>query len=458
MNEMPFFRAGSGFEPASTTPTSNPKSPPQSGHSPLDADTRGESQYEVVGEDRPRLRREKEAESAPASDRNNPPVFPGMQTRVIPKLPRRRRTGYGTVLSFLCLVVLPVGAATAYFGFLASNQYVSEFHFTVQDTSASSAPTATNPIVTALGGAGAGASSQNYVVVDYLKSRQAIDELESRVNVRAMYARPDIDWFYRLPTSKPMESFVRYWDRIVAADFDQLTGLATVKIRAFSPADAKQIADTLVTLSEELINRIAMRTNTDAVRFAEAEVVRQQSYLEKVRTRLLDFRNKAGVIDANASIGASNSTLSQSLRANLAQLETNLATLMKQNLPANASSVLYLKSQINATKDQIRTVEALVGKNLDGKPLSTLVGEYEQLDMERQFAQTMVTGAMQALDAARQTASSQHLYITPYVRPALPESATYPHRWTSIFLFAAAAIVIWTLLTLIVRSVREHYT
>ena len=125
---------------------------------------------------------------------------------------------------------------------------------------------------------------------------------------------------------------------------------------------------------------------------------------------------------------ASNSTLVQSLRATLAQLETQLQTLRLQNLQPNAPAVITLQNQINSTRDQLAIIEASVGRNKSGAALSAVIAEYEQLDLERQFAQLMVTSTMAALDTARANAAAQHLYITPYVRPSLPESSIYPRR------------------------------
>lgn len=460
MNDMPSRRGDISLKSLSSSQSTGPKEDVTGKRDRAAAEMRRVGLNEAsVGEESPSaLKLQPDLKPPSLLEGGGPPRLPSLQKSDIPKLPHGRQTGYGTLISFLVLVVLPVAAAVVYFGFIASNQYIAEFRFSVQDRSASAMASSAGALMSAMGGSSVG-SPQNYVVVDYLKSRQALDELRNRgVDVRAMYSRPDIDWWSRFSAWRPMERFVLYWQDMISADYDQYTGLATVQVRAFSAEDAKRIADNLATLSEELINRIAMRANVDAVRFAEGEVVREEESLRKVRARLTEFRNKAGVIDANASVSASNSSLTQTLRANLAQLETSLAALLKQNLPQNSVQVQNLKSQIAATKDQIKTVEALVAKNPEGKPLSTVVGEYEDLDMERQFAQTMVTSAMQALDTARATAAAQWLYITPYVRPVLPEGSTYPKRLTSIFLVAVASLLIWTILMLTARSMREHYT
>jgi capsular polysaccharide transport system permease protein len=373
--------------------------------------------------------------------------------------PRRSARSYGTYISFVLAVLLPMAVATFYYGWLASDQYVAEFRFAVKDNSVPSAAIGSN-ILSMLGGGSGSAPLENYIVADYLTSRQAAEELDQRINVRALYARPEIDWWSRFDPSKPMEKFVEHWQKMVSSNYDLVTGIATAQVRAFSAQDAFLIATSLVTLSEELVNKIANRANVDSVRFAEKEVERAQDRLKNVRANLTAYRNKIGVIDPTASVVASNSTVQQTLQANLATLETQLTSLLGRNLSQTSPAVQTLQNQIKATKEQLATVEATVGAGRDragGAALSSVIGEYEQLDLERQFAQALVTSAMQALEQARANAAAQHLYITPYVRPSLPQSSTYPHRFMFVVTIGLVAFGIWLVLLLIVRSIRERF-
>jgi capsular polysaccharide transport system permease protein len=179
--------------------------------------------------------------------------------------------------------------------------------------------------------------------------------------------------------------------------------------------------------------------------------------MKAIRGRITEYRNRVGVIDPNSSVVASNSALAQTLRAGLSQLETSLATLTQRRLSPNAPAVISLQTQIKATKEQLAQLEASVGRMSSGASLSTTVGEYEQLDLERQFAQTMLTSTMQALDQARANAAAQHLYITPYVRPSMPESSIYPSKVWATAIVALLAFMFWTIGLLVVRSIRDHF-
>jgi capsular polysaccharide transport system permease protein len=391
----------------------------------------------------------------------------------LPQLPQRpTRRSHGMLASFIIFVVLPTVLAAYYFTFAASNQYASEFRFAVKNASSTVPSSAGVGLGSSAGGGGStgatllsmigGGSSpdmtNNYIVIDYLGSGQAVKDLQERVKIVDLYSRPNVDWWSRFNSARPLEWFVNYyWPRMLTAQFDPMTGIATVQVRAFTPEDVKTISETMLKLSEELINRIVVRMQGDTVRFAQNEVRRAEDRLKVVRAKLTEFRNKSGVIDPSGSLVASNSQLVQTLRASLAQLETQMTALKADRLDATSPVVQRLTTQIKATKDQIAAVERDVSKTTGSGSLSDTVSQYEQLDMERQFAQTMLTGAQQSLDQARAVAAAQLLYVEPYVRPSLPQSAVFPKRLSSIALAAFFALVGWMVLMLIVRSVREHY-
>ena len=92
------------------------------------------------------------------------------------------------------------------------------------------------------------------MVTEYIKSEQAVIDLEKRIGLRALYARPSIDFLSRVAATVPIEKFVNYWDYMVSASFDQITGTSVAEVRAFTPQDAYLIATTLVALSEDLVN------------------------------------------------------------------------------------------------------------------------------------------------------------------------------------------------------------
>lgn len=376
-------------------------------------------------------------------------------------MPQRARGSLrlGGILSFFLCVVLPTIAAGYYYFAIASNQYVVEWRYTVRDssTAASTSTVASSVMTSLLGTSSAASTPDNYAVAEYIKSEQAIIDLEKRVRLTALYGRPSIDFFSRFNTALPIEKFARYWDNMVVSTFDQITGTALAQVRAFSPDDAYLIANTLVELTEDLVNETAQRPQREAVKYAEYEVARAEDRVKRVRRELLEYRNKAAVIEPNSSVVLSNATVATTLRQTLAQYQSELGTMLQGGLGQNASQVLGAKRRIKAVQDQIKDVEADITKVKQGnQPLSEIVARYEELDLERQFAQGLLTSTVQSLEQARSNASARRLFIMPYVKPALPQSSTYPNRTVAVLTVAGVATMLWMIALLIGRSIREH--
>lgn len=374
-------------------------------------------------------------------------------------LPQRTQTRrWGGIVSFIVCVLLPTIGAAIYYGFFASSQYVVEWRFAVRDTStAASTSGAASSLTALLGVSTSAATPDNFMVTEYIKSRQAVEDLEARIGLIARYSSPSIDAWSRFDGSLPLEKFVNYWRYMVTASFDSITGMAVAEIRAFSPDDAYLISKTLVSLSEDLVNEVVQRPQREAVLYAEAEVARAEKRLKEIRAEMTEYRNKEAVIDPNSNIVLSNATLASALRAQLAQYQTELTTMQQGGLSGNSSQLQNLRVRIKATRDQLKDIEQEVSKSKEGnRPLSDVVARYEQLTLEFQFAQNMMTSTFQSLEQARSNAMARRIFITPYVLPYKPHSSTYPDRIVAVLIVAGACTLLWTVGLLLGRSIQEH--
>jgi capsular polysaccharide transport system permease protein len=387
------------------------------------------------------------------------PTPPGQISGEVLRLPQRssRRTNSG-IISFIACVVVPTLIAAIYYLFYASNQYLVTIHFAVKEsqtlTSSSSNSGMTGGLSLLLGGGATQVSAENYIVTDYITSRQAVEDLQQRINLAQIYSRPQIDWLSRFDASLPTEALVRYWRSMTSASYDQITGISVATVKAFDPEDALRVATMVLELSENLVNEISRRPQREAVREVEQELKHAEDRLKDIRRKLTEYRGKEAIIDPNSSIVAGNATLSTGLRTTLAQLQTELATM--QQLSANAPQVQALRTRIKAIENQLNAIEGNVKSANSDRPLSDIVGRYEELDLERQFAQTAVISAMQNLDRAKSALAATHSFLIPYVRPSLPESSLYPNRLLAISIVAGACFLLWAIGLLVARSIQEH--
>lgn len=380
----------------------------------------------------------------------------------IPELPRRsKRRRWGGLVSFALCVVLPTVVSGVYYFAYATDQYVASFKFMVRDIStATSTSAATDALTAMVGSSGKSSPFENYMLVEYMTSRQAAQDLQEKIDIVSRYSRPYVDSWSRLDPSSSLERIARYWKLMARVEYDTVQGTSAAEIRAFTPEDAFLIAKTLLSLGENLINEMDQRPQREAIQYAEAEVKRAETRLKSTVGELSVFRNASGVIDPMTNLVTSNAKMAADLRAAMATMQTEMSALKKQGINPNSPQMQALQVRSKATEDQLREVEAQVSKAKQSgdTSIANIVARYEQLELERLFAQNMLTSTMQSLEQARANASSKRLYVTAFVKPVEPQVSTYPRRFISVLTVAGASLLLWTISLLLSRSIGEHLT
>jgi capsular polysaccharide transport system permease protein len=401
--------------------------------------------------------------SAPPPTARRAPLERRYDTQAEPlRLPARRaRLSAGFWLSLLLMVVLPTAAGAAYYLYFAADQYVSEFRFAVKSSNASASSATTDLVGAALGqSARLSAFSDNFIVADYITSREAVGDLLKTVDLRAIYSSQSADYLSRLDPTVPIEKLVAYWQNRVDASFDVSTGISIVQVRAFTPEDSLRVAKALIASSESLVNRIAERAREDAVRFAERDVKNAEDRLREVTAKLRQFRNVQQTPDLSTSASGTLG-LSLQLRTNLAQMEAQLTSLSTHMAP-DAPTIKVLKNNIAATRDQLGKIEGELGAgaaptgNPNSEGYAATLSDYEDIRLEMQFAQQSYQNMLTALDQVRSSAMSDRTYLMPYVEPSLAEFPLYPERVEDVFIVFLIAGVAWAITMLTVYAVRDH--
>ena len=88
--------------------------------------------------------------------------------------------------------------------------------------------------------------------------------------------------------------------------------------------------------------------------------------------------------------------------------------------------------------------------------LAPKISTYEDLVLNREFADKQLAAATAALTTAEQEARRQKLYLDRIVNPSLPDEAMEPRRWLSLLTVFASCLLIYGLLWLMWAGVREH--
>lgn len=400
--------------------------------------------------------RARESADVALREKAPPPAPPtphaGVALPPMPRRARRKRFGGLVGLSALLMIGIPTILAVAYYGFLASSQYVTTFQFAVRGPSQAGA--AARQGGSSMMGQGAGMMSpDSFVVTDYINSPQAIADVEREVDLRAMFAKPDVDFWSRLMPSFSAEDLSAYWTRVVWAHFDLISGNVSVSVRAFTPQESLRLAQALIATSNEMFRKLNTQAQQDFVRAADENVKRAQEQLAAARQALFVFREESGGLvdpDRTAQAGA---TITDELRKQLVTLRTQHASI-KASAP-NSPMLPALASQIAVIENQIGKDDPLGSARARLATPETLA-EYQSLDLERQYADKQYTEALALKNQAYLTAQNQLSYLALFVAPTLAQTSLYPNRPRAIASVVLAAAAAWFVGMLIVFALRDH--
>lgn len=383
-----------------------------------------------------------------------PPLEPGSREgwRLGGTVLRKRKLS-PLAWSAILAVLVPTLLGVIYYGLIASNQYASEIRFSIRGHDAQS-----YDILSGLSGAlGSSKSLQDsYLVVNYLTSREAVEDVEAKVPLRAMFAKPSVDYLSRLRSDAPIDEVVEYWTDMVEVYVDATSNTVLVEVRAFSAEDAKAIGTALIESSESLINRIADRAREDAMRSSLAMVKETEKRLREVRETFRRFRDQQGNLDPAKSGEAMLGMVGALMTAKLT-LEQDLA-IQRLSVGPNAPVVLGLQTKIKTIDEQIRELRSQVtqvGKT-EQSAISAQLSQYEALRLDQEFAEKTHAAALASVDTARTDADRSRLFIVPFVRPGLAEWSKYPNRPVAVLVVFLICGGLWAVGTLIAYGVRDH--
>ncbi len=241
---------------------------------------------------------------------------------------------------------------------------------------------------------------------------------------------------------------------------DPIASILTIEARAFAPAEAQAIAAAILAASADLVNRLADTARKDAVRYASVELGGAEERLRAIRVKLRAFRDIEQEVDPsqNAYIAIA---LVAELEEELSQTRVQL-DLLRGALDETAPRIVLLSRQVNSLEVRIAAERTRLGSGTvsgDGgqRPLSQIVGEFEELIVDREFAEQSYTLALATYQQAQAEARRRPRYLAPHIEPTLSNEPEYPDRpplVASLFLLALAG---WSILVLAGYNIRDRH-
>ena len=354
---------------------------------------------------------------------------------------------------FVVTVLVPTSLALIYYGLIASDVFISESRFVVRSPQRQQSSSVLGAIFS---GAGFTRSQDDaFSVHDFIVSRDALSELDKKLQVRKAYTNSNVDFLSRFPGmlgDDSFESLHKYYGKQVSVVHDSTSNISTLRVSAFNAQQSHAINELLLVMGERLINETNDRGRQDLVKYAQAEVAVAEGKTKAASLALAGYRNQRSVFDPDRQSAIQLQQVSK-LQDELISTKMQLAQV--RALTPDNPQVPVLQKRSEALQ---REMDAEMAKVAGGgsNSLTSKAAEFERLTLERAFADRQLASAMGSLESARNEARRQALYLERIVQPSTPDMAVEPRRLRAIFTVLMMGLIAWGILNILLAGVREH--
>ncbi|OSP56887.1 hypothetical protein BV911_02430 [Pseudoruegeria sp. SK021] len=369
---------------------------------------------------------------------------------------RPKKRHFFLLISFVLMVLLPSLAVVSYLYFLAADRYASNAAFSVHKEDGGGAADLFAGMPTM--GLTSGSTPDADILYQFIQSQQMVETVDRAVDLRATLAKPySSDPIFALDPDATLEDLLEYWDRVVSIIYEPDSGIISLEVTAFAPDNAQAIAQVILDESSTLINKLSKIARDDTISQAQEELDIAGGRLKETRLEMSKFRDLEQIIDPTADFAGQMGVISA--------LQQSLATAMiRRDLLVGTTSsadprILQAEREIVAIEHRIEDERTKVGTRAtdrDKDALSRIVGDYEGLLVDREFAEKSYIAALAAYDAAVAEARRKNRYLAVHIEPTLAQTAIYPRRMTLSLVAMAFLAMAWGLFSLTVYSIRDR--
>ena len=368
--------------------------------------------------------------------------------------PVRARTRHMILLvSLLVMVVAPVCVGGFYLYAIAVDQYHSTVGFSVRKEE-SSTPVELLGGITNLSGS---STSDTDILYQFIQSQEMVEAVDEKLDLRTLWSKPRFDPVFALDADVSIEDLMRYWRRMVRISYDGGTGLIELRVLAFDPQDAQDVAQKVFEESSRMINDISAIARQDATRYAQDELGKSVERLKDARLAITQFRSRTQIVDPTTDLQGQ-MTLLANLQGQLAEALIAM-DLLRETTRESDPRITQAQRRIDvigARIEEERDKIGVSGSDSEGRDYATLFSEYERLAVDREFAEQSYIAALTAYDGALSEAQRQSRYLAAYVQPTKAQTPLYPQKEVLTALLALFCFLVWAILVLVYYSIRDR--
>ncbi|QCP60716.1 capsule biosynthesis protein [Pantoea sp. SO10] len=288
---------------------------------------------------------------------------------------------------------------------------------------------------------------------EYINSPDMLAVLDKQLNFRQAFSQSGLDFLHHLSPDETAEKFLRYYRERISVTYDDKAGLLAIRTQGFTPDFALNFNKAVLKESERFINELSHRIARDQLTFAEKEMEKSRSRLNKSKSELLAYQNSNNVLDPEAQALAA-SSLVNTLMGQKIQMEAELRTLLTY-LRDDAAQVVSVRNAIASMQAQIDNEKGKITAP-QGDKLNRMAVEFEEIRSRVAFDNELYKLALTSIEKTRVEAARKLKVLSVISSPQQPQESTFPNIPYLIACWLLVCCLMFGTLKLILAVIEDH--
>lgn len=373
---------------------------------------------------------------------------------------RRRLRSLSILVRFLIFVIGPTAFVGWYYYEKATDMYVSESALLFKSGSSGGGGTG---LLGALGG-GFSTIQDSVALQEYMMSRDILERLAAEHDYITHFQSEEIDSWHRLSADANFDEAHKYFkggllrSGKLAVSFDAAEGIIRLEVTGATPEASKRFSSAIISYGEELVNSLNERSRNDGVVFAEKKVAEAKQELRFAQKRVAEVQEQLNIFSVEAEAGGLQTRI-LALEAEIDAINGEIEKLKTIAKDPNDSRYVPLRLDLNLKNQQVAALRSRLtgsGDAAGGPSMAQLSSELDLARVELTTANLLYTSALNSLETAIASATSQSLYLETVVQPSEPQRSDKPARLQNTGLVFLISFAIYILGLLTISLIREQ--
>lgn len=364
-------------------------------------------------------------------------------------------------IALMLVIFLPALLVLLYTLFFYDSMYVATSTFTIKSNAADK----TSEVSSSIGGIGGmfgGAGNKDlFTAMAYIQSLDMFYALDKKISLTNHYTTHDI--VSSLAKDATQSEIEDYWKNVIEVKIDSESELMQLEVRSYSPEYSQKLSQGILSELDNFINNMNDRMTQDSIRLASIEVDKAKKDVEVISDKIRQFRDQNTFIDPTSE--ASNLL---SIINNLENLITQAKAELAQKrayLREDSVDIVSLKNKISSLEQEVSSLRSRIAQNQGasgadkdsfGHTLTRTLSQFEQLNIEYQFAQKVLEAALNNLETTRQMSLNKSKYLVTIDNPKIPDESLWPRPFLATIVTFIVTLFLLSAVSLLISAIKEH--